>query len=196
MALMSLNGVRPGLFLGLRMHGAQAADIDDQLLALRREAVGSEQLRGVRVRRRLEHAGRADDQRRAFGGIDRLRPARPSRLIWKMLYSLPSAITARSPSASLFGGSADDCTCMMFCLASFSKISPAEIALHLIGRGHDRAAVARMRLDDLALPFRVEQVGKALRRVFLFHQVGVVGDDAQPDAEAGELPSGSLCSAG
>ena len=40
-----------------------------------------------------------------------------------MLYSLPSAITARSPSASFLGGSAEDCTCMTFCLASFSRYS-------------------------------------------------------------------------
>ena len=33
-----------------------------------------------------------------------------------------------------------------------------------------------MRLDQLARPFRIEQVGKALRRVLLFHQVRVVGE--------------------
>ena len=43
-----------------------------------------------------------------------------------------------------------------------------------------------MRLDDLALPFRIEQIGEALGRLFLFHQIGVVGDDAEEDAEAGE----------
>ena len=68
----------------------------------------------------LEDAVRPDDHRRAFRGIDHL--DRPARLLhWKMLYSLPSAMTARSPSSSFLGGSADDCTCMMFCLASFSK---------------------------------------------------------------------------
>ena len=75
----------------------------------------------------------------------------------------------------------------MFCLASCFEEAPAEIALHLIGRGHDGAAVAGMRLDDLALPFGIEQVGKALRRVVGFHQIGVVGDDAEPDAETREL---------
>ena len=35
MILISLNGLRPGFFLGLRMHRAQAADIDDELLRLR-----------------------------------------------------------------------------------------------------------------------------------------------------------------
>ena len=48
---------------------------------------------------------------------------RPFSFSWNMLYSLPSAITARSPSASFFGGSADDCTCITFCLASFSRYS-------------------------------------------------------------------------
>jgi hypothetical protein len=76
---------------------------------------------------------------------------------------------------------------MMFCLASCSKKAPAEIALHLIGRGHDGAAVAGMRFHDLALPFGIEQIGKALRRILGFHQIGVVGDDAEPDAETGEL---------
>ena len=80
----------------------------------------------------------------------------------------------------------------MFCLASCSKKRPAEIALHLVGRGHDGAAVARMRLDDLALPFGIEQIGKTLRRVLRLHQIGVVGDDAEPDAEARELAVGVL----
>ena len=72
------------------------------------------------LRRRLEHAVRPDDQRRAFGGVDRL-DRLAGFLFWKIMYSLPSACTARSPSASFFGGSAADCTCMMFCWASFSK---------------------------------------------------------------------------
>ena len=37
------------------------------------------------------------------------------------MYSLPSAMTARSPSASFLGGSAADCTCITFWAASFSK---------------------------------------------------------------------------
>ena len=46
---------------------------------------------------------------------------RPDSLSWNTPYSTPSAITARSPSASFLGGSAADCTCMTFCAASFSK---------------------------------------------------------------------------
>ena len=37
-----------------------------------------------------------------------------------MPYSMPSAMIARSPSASFFGGSEADCTCSTLCLASFS----------------------------------------------------------------------------
>ena len=37
--LMSLNGLRPGILLRLRMHRAQRADVDDELLAFRREHV-------------------------------------------------------------------------------------------------------------------------------------------------------------
>ncbi len=43
-----------------------------------------------------------------------------------------------------------------------------------------------MCLDDLALPLRIEQIGEALRRLILLHQIGVVGDDAEEDAEAGK----------
>src|SRR6266851_8822979 len=60
-----------GLFLGLRMHGPQAPDIDDQLLAFRSETVSRKQFGSIRIWRGFEHAGRADDQRGAFGGIDR-----------------------------------------------------------------------------------------------------------------------------
>ncbi|GCC44831.1 hypothetical protein chiPu_0029044 [Chiloscyllium punctatum] len=54
----------------------------------------------------------------------------------------------------------------------------------------DGAAVAGMRLDDLALPFRIEQIGRALRRLLGLHQTGVVGNDRQPDPEARELSIG------
>src|SRR5262249_50444177 len=75
-------------------------------------------------------------------------------------------------------------------LGKLLEIVPAEIARHLIGRGHDGAAVARMRLDDLAGPFRVEQVGVALGRGL--HHVGVIADDADPRAEAREGAVGVL----
>src|SRR5713101_8420962 len=59
-----------GLLLGRRMHRAQSAEIDDQLLAFRREAVALEQPRRIRVGRVLENSVGADDGRDAFGLID------------------------------------------------------------------------------------------------------------------------------
>src|SRR5207244_11751734 len=61
-----------GLVPGLRMHRAQAADIDNELLHLLAQAEGLEQPRSLRMRRGLEDAVGADDQRRTFAGIDRL----------------------------------------------------------------------------------------------------------------------------
>src|ERR1700688_2605324 len=53
------------LFLGLRVHGAQAADVDQGLLALHREAIALEQAAGIRIGRGLEQAVGADDERGA-----------------------------------------------------------------------------------------------------------------------------------
>jgi len=61
-------------------------------------------------------------------------------------------------------------------LGELLEIAPAEIALHLIGRGHDGAAIAGMGFHDLALPLGIEQIGKAFWRFFGFYEVGVVGD--------------------
>ena len=47
-----------------------------------------------------------------------------------------------------------------------------------------------MRFDDLAGPFRIEQVGVALGRLLGFDHGSVVGDNAQPNAEAREGPVG------
>src|SRR5438477_10431707 len=58
--------------LHLRVQRAQLADIDDELLALRREAVELEQPCGIRVRGVLEDAVRADDEGCALGRIDDL----------------------------------------------------------------------------------------------------------------------------
>ena len=88
-------------------------------LRVRREAMVLELLCRVRIRRRLEDAFRSDDERSAFGGTHRL-DRLAGCLDRKILYSVPSAITLRSPSDSFFGGSVADCTCMMFCLARFS----------------------------------------------------------------------------
>jgi hypothetical protein len=57
-------------------------------------------------------------------------------------------------------------------LASFQN-APTEITRDLEGRIHDRAAVGRMALDHLARPFRIEQVAKALGRVFFLDEICV-----------------------
>ena len=44
-----------------------------------------------------------------------------------------------------------------------------------------------MRLHDLALPFGIEQIGKTLRCVLSFHQIGIVSDDREPDAKTCKL---------
>src|ERR1700754_1416917 len=56
----------PRLFFCLRMRRAQAAGIDDELLRIAAEAERLEQLCRVRIRRSLEDAIGADDERRAF----------------------------------------------------------------------------------------------------------------------------------
>ena len=73
-------------------------------------------------------------------------------------------------------------------LSELLQIVPAEIAADLIGHGHDRAAIAGMRLDDLAFPFRVEQIGKAFRRVLGLDELRVVLDRRQREAVGGVKP--------
>ena len=186
---MSASGLRPAFSFVLRMHRAQAADIDDELLRLAAEAEGLEQACRVRMRRGLEDAVRADDQRRAFGGIDRLdRAARFLHLEDIVLVAVGHDGAFAEIELLRRIGRRLHLHHALF--GELLEIAPAEIALHLVGRGHDGAAVAGMRLDDLALPFGIEQVGKTLRRVLGLHQIGVVGDDAEPDAEACELAVG------
>src|SRR5205807_5425239 len=70
-----LERLAAGLLLGLWMHRAQAADIDDELLCLSAEAERLEQFCRVRIWRGLEYPVRADDERRALNGIDGLQRA-------------------------------------------------------------------------------------------------------------------------
>ena len=88
---------------------------------------------------------------------------------------------ARSPSARRLGGSADD-----LLLGELLEIVPADVAGDLVCGGEDRPAVARMRLDDLSHPLRIEEVLVAFRSVLLLHQLRVVADDAQPGAPGRE----------
>ena len=149
-----------------------------------REAVALEQPRRVRIRRRLEDAVRPDDQRRAFAGIDRLDRLARFLLLEDQIFDavgLHRALAERELLRRHRGG----LHLQHVLLGELLEITPAEIACRLEGRRQNGAAVARMRLDDLVLPLRQQQIGEALRRFFLFHQASVVGDDAQEDAEAG-----------
>ena len=98
---------------------------------------------------------------------------------------MPSAITLRSPSDELLRRIGRRLHLHDVLFGEVLVIFPADVAHHLEGRGQDGAAVAGMRLDDLALPFGIEQVLEARRRVLGLHQPGVVGDRAQRGAEAG-----------
>src|SRR3981189_1401231 len=51
--------------------------------------------------------------------------------------------------------------------------APAALAPKREGPREDGAAVARMRLDEPALPLGVEQIAKAFRRVLRLHQAGL-----------------------
>src|SRR4051812_25194136 len=175
-----------GLFLRPGMHRAQAAGIDDELLRLGRERVALEQPRGVRIRRRLEDRIRSDDQRRAFGRIDDLH--RLARLLHlEQIVFVAVGHHGALAERKLLGRVGRGLHLHDALPGELLEEFPAKVALHLVGRRHDRARIARMRLDDLAGPFRIEQIGETLRRVFGFHQRRIVADDAQPDAEAREL---------
>src|SRR5262245_32103014 len=47
-----------------------------------------------------------------------------------------------------------------------------------------------MSLDDLALPFWIEQISKTFRRLLTLYQLGVVGNHAERGANGGVLPIG------
>jgi hypothetical protein len=101
------------------------------------------------------------------------------------LYSVPSAITLRSPSASFFGGIGRRLHLHDVLFCEILVEIPADVADHLERRGQDGAAVTGMGLDDLALPFGIEQILEAGGCLFGLHQLGVVGHRAQRGAEAG-----------
>jgi hypothetical protein len=69
-----------------------------------------------------------------------------------------------------------------FLPGQFFQIAPAELTHDLIGCRHDGAAVGGMRLDHLARPFRIEQVGETFRSVLRPHQTGVVAERGKPHA--------------
>ena len=79
----------------------------------------------------------------------------------------------------LFGVAVVDCSCCTPCLDKLFEIVPAEQLDDRVRAGQAGAAVARMRFDQLALPFRIEQVEIAGRRILGRHQVGVVAHHAE-----------------
>ncbi len=168
------------------MHRAQAADIDDELLGIAAKAERLKQFRRVRIGRGLEDPVRPDNQRRSFAGINRLDRA-AGFFHLENIVLIAVGHDGAFAKIELLRRIGRRLHLHDVLLGELFEKRPAEIALHLVGRGHDGAAVARMRLDDLALPSWIEQIGKTLRRLLRLHQIGVVGDDREPDAEAGKL---------
>src|SRR5882672_1205427 len=174
------------LLLGERMDRAQPAGVDDELLALGREAIALEQSRRARVRRVLEHAVGPDDQRRALGRVDDLDRV---ALLLQLEHVVLVAVRHDRPLAEreLLRRICRRLHLHHALLGELLEIAPADIAHDLKRRRHDGAAVAGMSLDDLAGPLGIEQIGEALRRLGRLHEIGVVADDAQPGAEGREL---------
>src|SRR5262249_49377384 len=176
------QGPAPGLFLHQRVHRAQRADVDDELLALGREAVALEQPRRVRVGRVLENAVGSDHHRATFGRIDDL--DRLSLLLLLQHVVLAAVGLNRAlAEQELFRRVGRRLHLHDALFGELFEVLPAELAYDLIGRGQRGAAIARVRLDDLAGPFRVEQVGETLRRLVSLYQVRVVGNRTEGDAE-------------
>src|SRR5215471_10384350 len=168
----------PGMLLGLRMHRPQTADIDAELLTFRREAEALEQARCIRAWCGLEQAIRPDDQRIAFGRIHRLDRLTGFSPLQDQVFDAIS-LDRTFPQRDFFRRVGGRLHLQNVLLRELFEILPAQVARHLESRGHDRSAVARVRLDDLALPFWVKQVSETFRRLFFLYHVGVVGDDAQ-----------------
>ena len=88
----------------LRMNGILCGEVDEELLGLAGMPPGLEKPRGI---------GCGADSKMAVGPESSARPrpdtpAPPASFSSTTPYSLPSAITARSPSDSFFGGSVED----------------------------------------------------------------------------------------
>src|SRR5207302_3657013 len=140
-----LERLAPRLFPGRRMHRAQSARINDELLRFRTEAERLEQLCGVRVRRRLENRARRDDEGRTLRGIYRLDGLpRLFELNDQVLGRVRRnrTLTERELSRRIDGPL--DLQYALLC--ELLEIAPPEISLHLIGCGHDISAEGRMRL--------------------------------------------------
>src|SRR5262249_19807231 len=128
-------------FLDLRMERSQLADIDDELLAFGREAVALEQPRRVRVRRILEDAVWSDHEWRPFGRIDDL----DRTLLGLDLQHVVLVAVGHDRAFAeieLLGRIRRRLDLHDALLSQPLEIFPTDVARHLLGRGHDRAAVA------------------------------------------------------
>src|SRR3954447_12024330 len=160
------------------MHRAHPRHVDQQLLSLLREQVIGEYARGIRMRRVDDDAGTPRDGRRAFRRIDKTERCAFLDHLQRQVF----AAIRRDRAFALYhllrrvGGRLH---LHYLLLSELLQIIPAEIAADLIGHRHDRAAIAGMRLDDLAFPFRVEQIGETFRRVLGLDELRVVLDRRQ-----------------
>src|SRR5438105_3778823 len=149
---------------------------DEHALTLGAAEEALEQPCGIRMGRAAKHATRRDTQRRAFARMDEL-DRLPLLLRQQQTgigaIPLPGALAQRELLWRIAGG----LYLHDLLLHELLEIRPAKRVHHRERRGQYRAAVGGMTLDELAAPLRIEQVGKALRRILSFHDVGVVADD-------------------
>src|ERR1700704_702312 len=172
------------MFLDLRMQRTEPADFDDHRLRLGREAVVLEQFCRTRIGGGLEDAVRPDHEGRALGRInrlDRLAGFLEQEDIVFVAVGHHAALTERE----LFWRIGRGLNLHDVLLGELLQELPTDIARHFERRGENGSAVAGMGLDDLALPFRIEQILETAGRVFALHQFGVVGHRAQRCAKAG-----------
>src|SRR5262245_36124632 len=141
--------------LDQRMHRAQGAEIDDELLTFGRKAIALEKARGVRIGRVLEQSIRTDDERRAFRRIDDL--DRPAAFL-ALQHVVFAAVSHHRPLAEreLLGRIGRRLHLHHLLLGELLEIPPAELAHDLERRRQNSSAIARMRLDDLTRPFGIE----------------------------------------
>ena len=173
--LMSLNGLRPGFSLtcGCTERKPPTSKMSCWHSGVKQQLWNSRAAFGLGAF--LNRPFGPIDQRRAFGRIDGS-TGWPASLSWIQIVLVAVGHDRALAERELLRRIGRRLHLHDLLLRELLEIVPAEVARDLEGRGHDGAAVARMRLDDLAGPFRIEQVGEALRRLLGLHQIGVVAD--------------------
>jgi hypothetical protein len=155
-----------------------AVAADEDLLSLDAAQEALKQPRRIRIRRTAENPRGRGDQRRAFRRVDKLDRL---SLLLELQQDRVRAIGLHGALAEpeLFGGIARRLHLHHSLLRQLLEERPAEFAHECERRGENRAAIARMRFDDPALPFGIEQIGKAARRVLGLDQISVVPEAAE-----------------